>query len=153
MLSFSRKTDYALIALAHLAMRQGQTVAAREIAQTYRLPQALVMRILKTLHHAQIVASVRGMKGGYQLAADLHQVSLFELIEVLNAMDTSEAIGEGREWFREASLLAVHGKLMRVLKEVKLSDLILPGHRIDVPVELVGRRKLKNEPTATALVG
>ena len=111
------------------------------------------MRILKTLHHAQIVASVRGMKGGYQLAADLHQVSLFELIEVLNAMDTSEAIGEGREWFREASLLAVHGKLMRVLKEVKLSDLILPGHRIDVPVELVGRRKLKNEPTATALVG
>src|SRR5436853_968460 len=119
MRSFSRKTDYALIALAHLAMRQGQTVAAREIAQTYRLPQALVMRILKTLHHAQIVASVRGMKGGYQLAADLHQVSLFELIEVLNAMDTSEAIGEGREWFREASLLAVHGKLMRVLKEVK----------------------------------
>src|SRR5947207_9700038 len=117
MLSFSRKTDYALIALAHLAMRQGQTVAAREIARTYGLPQALVMRILKALHHAQIVASIRGVKGGYQLAADLHRVSLFELIEVLNAMDSTEANGDGR-LFREASLLAVHGKLMRVLKDV-----------------------------------
>ena len=110
------------------------------------------MRILKALHRAQIVASVRGGKGGYQLAGDLHRVSLFELIEVLNAMDSTEVNGDGR-LFRETSLLAVHGKLMRVLKDVKLSDLILPGHRIDVPVELVGLRKLKNEPTATALVG
>src|SRR5262249_49785364 len=132
MLNFSRKTEYALVALAHLAMRPGQTISSREIAQTYRLPQALVMRILKTLHRADIVASARGVKGGYQLAADLHRVSLFELIEVLNAMDCVDANGDGPS-LREASLLALHGKLMRVLKDVKLSDLILPGHRIDVP--------------------
>src|SRR5262245_25494766 len=64
MLSFSRKTDYALIALSHLARLQGRTVSAREIAQAYGLPQALVMNVLKAMHRAGIVSSVRGVKGG-----------------------------------------------------------------------------------------
>ena len=66
----------------------------------------------------------------------------------------SEAISENGRIFNEASqahlpteppLLAVHSKLMRFLKDVKLSDLVLPGRRIDVPVEMV-RRKLVEKP-------
>jgi DNA-binding IscR family transcriptional regulator len=64
MLSFSRKTDYALIAIAHLVANEGQTVSAREIATSHGLPQALVMKILKVLHHAGIVECARGPKGG-----------------------------------------------------------------------------------------
>src|SRR3954469_11808548 len=75
MLSFSRKTDYALIALAHLAGRAGQTASAREIAETYRLSVSLFIKILKVLQHKAIVRSVRGVKGGYQLEVDLHSFS------------------------------------------------------------------------------
>ena len=148
MLSFSRKTEYALIALAHLAGRVG-VASAREIAETYRLSVSLVMKILKRLQHKGIVKSVRGANGGYQLELDLRIVSLYDLIETLKQVDSPESARLFREENEpnlpdpESSpppLLAVHSKLMRFLKDVKLSDLVLPGRRIDVPVEMVGRR-------------
>jgi Rrf2 family protein len=158
-LSFSRKTDYALIALAHLAGRTGQVASAREIAQTYPLSLSLVMKILKVLQHRGILRSVRGVKGGYQLGVDLHAVSLFDLIESLKGMEPDAT--ESNRIFREAAeahlpteppLLAVHSKLMRFLKDVKLSDLVLPGRRIDVPVEMVGRIKANPKIGAVALL-
>src|SRR3954469_1819187 len=145
MLSFSRNTDYALIALAHLAGRAGDVASAREIAETYSLSVSLVMKILKRLQHKGIVRSVRGVKGGYQLGVDLHSVSLYDLIETLKQMDATEHGRLFREVNRaslptEPPLLAVHSKLMRFLKDVKLSDLVLPGRRIDVPVEMLRKR-------------
>src|SRR5690348_9902825 len=112
MFSFSRKADYALIALGHLAGRDGQTVSAREIAETYVLPQALIMKILKALHHAGIVSSLRGVNGGYRLALDLHQVSLYQLIDIVRQIDRTRSIGRKR-LPSEPPLLAVYSKLMR----------------------------------------
>jgi Rrf2 family transcriptional regulator, cysteine metabolism repressor len=147
MLSFSRKTDYALIALAHLAGSVG-VASAREIAQTYRLSVSLVMKILKRLQHKGIVKSVRGAAGGYQLGLDLHSISLYDLIETLKHMESPESARLFKESAEaslptEPPLLAVHSKLMRFLKDVKLSDLVLPGRRIDVPVEMVGRKRFE----------
>jgi Rrf2 family protein len=139
MLSFSRKTDYALIALAHLAGRAG-VASAREIGQTYRLPISLVMKILKRLQRHGIVKSVRGVNGGYQLGLDLHTVSLYDLIDAISHGTNSDD-GVSAVSVMEPPLLAVHSKLMRFLKDVKLSDLVVPGRRIDVPIEMVGRKK------------
>src|SRR3954464_8215696 len=90
MLSFSRNTDYALIALAHLAGSVG-VASAREIAETYQLSVSLVMKILKRLGQKAIVKSVRGANGGYQLGVDLHRVSLYDLIESLKQLDSTES--------------------------------------------------------------
>jgi len=148
MLSFSRKTDYALIALAHLVGVTG-VASAREIGETYRLSVPLVMKILKIMQHKGLLRSVRGVKGGYQLSVDLRSVSLYDLIEAIREVEPTEA-SENARLFSEAidgtlptepPLLAVHSKLMRFLKDVKLSDLVIPGRRIDVPVEMVGNGK------------
>src|SRR5882724_6620780 len=80
MLSLSKKTDYALIALAYLAERPGRTASAREIAEARNLPSALLMNILKELHHHGIVQSIRGVKGGYQIAVDLKAKSLHDVV-------------------------------------------------------------------------
>jgi len=150
MLSFSRKTDYALIALAHLAGRAGVTSSAREIAVTYDLPVSLLMKILKALHHYGIVSSTRGVKGGYVLDYDLTQLSLYDLIVVLTYMDRGDADKESDRLLREtakgtlpteAPLLAVHMKMMRFLKDVKVADLVYPGQRIDVPLEMVSKKE------------
>jgi Rrf2 family protein len=83
MLTITRKTDYALIALAHMAARAGRVSSAREIAAAYGLPAALLMNILKSLHHHGLLQSTRGVKGGYQIKADLGAVSICDLIEIM----------------------------------------------------------------------
>jgi len=84
MLSLSRKTDYALVALAHLAQAAGgEPISARALAEAYALPQALLANLLKQLHQAGLIHSSRGTRGGYQLALEPAQISLGQVIEVI----------------------------------------------------------------------
>lgn len=83
MLSLTKKTDYALIALGYLAERRDRTVSAREISEFYSMPSALVMNILKMLHHAGYLTSQRGTKGGYRLMTDLETMTLYDLVDIL----------------------------------------------------------------------
>jgi len=80
-------TEYSLIISLHLA-RRGRTgagpVAARELADTERLPADYVEQILLRLRRAGLVESVRGAKGGYYLAKDPAAIS------VRNIMTASE---------------------------------------------------------------
>jgi len=156
MLSLSKKTDYALIALAFLAEHPGRTASARQIADERALPAPLLMNILKDLHHGGIVRSSRGTKGGYQLAVDPASVSLHEMIIALEGPvrliecapddcrhETDEEAQECRVSGRcavQAPLQALHHRLVRFLQDVTLADVILPGRRIDVPLERIGLR-------------
>lgn len=80
MLSFTRKTDYALISLVHIAREKGQCCSAREIASHYGMPMPLLMNILKVLNQHGITRSVRGPRGGYQLAKSPEDITLYEII-------------------------------------------------------------------------
>jgi Rrf2 family protein len=154
MLSLNRKTDYALVALAYMADRPGQWSSAREIAQTSDVPVALLMNVLKMLHQSHILRSTRGTRGGYQIAANLERLSLFDLTRVVARDERSPELngGEpeccGRYKIDTTGLHgpvhAFHHKLRQFLKVVKLSDLVLPGRRIDVPVELVSTNSKTN---------
>src|SRR4051812_26777084 len=68
-----------------MAERPGRVCSAREIAESYRLPLALLMKILKMLHHGGIVDSSRGVKGGYLIKADLAALSLFDLNRLIES--------------------------------------------------------------------
>ena len=136
MLCLSRKVDYALISLAYLAERSDRVSSAREIAQVCQLPMALLMNILKTLHQRGMLRSVRGAAGGYEIASDLNALSLFDLCAMLDKHE------------QPARKLALHGpaqalqyRLGRFMREVSVADLVLPGHRIDVPLERVGTKR------------
>ena len=155
MLCMSKKTEYALIALAHLAGQAG-VASAREIATAHGLPAALVINILKNLQSHGVLRSTRGVKGGYQIDRDLTALSLHELIAIVDCsgdgpegdcgcLEHSEDVTRNLERNRVASphgpVQALQFKLVRFLKEVRVADLVLPGRRIDVPIE---RLKLKD---------
>src|SRR5262245_39310988 len=80
MLALTKKTDYALIALNHLAGHRNQVANARAIAERYQIPAALLMNIMKVLAHHGFVRSVRGSKGGYALALEPEAITLHQLI-------------------------------------------------------------------------
>lgn len=94
--SLTRKTDYALVALARLAealpetgagtgaKAGGRPLSARQIAEQFNLPLPLLMNVLKDLHKAQIVCSRRGPSGGYMLCChDPSQITMLEIIEAM----------------------------------------------------------------------
>lgn len=139
MLSLTKKTEYALIALGYLSERTNQTVSAREIAEAFNMPAALVMNILKTLHHGGLLSSTRGTKGGYRLVADLANLSMHELIEILEGpVRLAECVIVEHEEERcgrpdckvgkgcpiQAPIQALHTRMVGFLREVKLSDVL-----------------------------
>jgi Rrf2 family protein len=76
-------TEYSLIISLHLAKRGangGGPVAAREIAETERLPGDYVEQILLRLRRAGLVESVRGAKGGYFLAKSPQEISMRDIM-------------------------------------------------------------------------
>lgn len=84
MLSFTRKTDYALISLTHMVGRGDNPCSAREIATTYKMPMPLLMNILKVLTQKGLAQSIRGPRGGYQLAKPPEEINLHEIIAAVD---------------------------------------------------------------------
>jgi Rrf2 family protein len=81
-LRLSRKTDYALVALGHLAQKEasaGHAVSAREVADAYAMPRALVIKLLKQMNRGGLVDATRGVNGGYFLARPADQISVADV--------------------------------------------------------------------------
>ncbi|MFP4144759.1 MAG: RrF2 family transcriptional regulator [Phycisphaeraceae bacterium] len=91
MFGLSRKSDYAIVALARLA-RGGwppRRLSAREIAEADDLPLALLSGLLQQLQHAELVSARRGVGGGYCLAVPPDEI---RLAEVIRAVEGSEPV-------------------------------------------------------------
>ena len=83
MLKLTKKADYGLIALKHLA-DFGGIASAKEIAETYHIPLPLLAKILQKLNKSGFVRSEQGNAGGYRLARDAKQISTLEVIRAID---------------------------------------------------------------------
>ena len=87
MFSFTRKTDYALVALSRLARSSSdgsEAVSARQIADEYGTPLSLLMNVLKDLQQAGIIGSTRGSRGGYFLQRPADRITFACIIEAID---------------------------------------------------------------------
>ena len=80
---FTRKTDYALVALAGLARRNHGSSSARDLADELKLPLPVLRNILKLLTSHGLLVSSRGPSGGYRLARPARKITLVQVIEVI----------------------------------------------------------------------
>jgi len=122
------------MSLAYLVEHEGRISSARAIAQSHDLPLPLLMNILKAMHHRGILCSERGTKGGYQICVNLDNISLYDLIDAVDDAEISPLV---RQLSDRPPLRALQYKMMEFIKQVRLSDLVIRGRRIEVPVELV----------------
>lgn len=142
MLQLTKKTEYGLIALIHLADRDGQVVSAREIAAHYPVPKRLLAEVLKELCQHEIVHSTRGATGGYALARPAYAITLGEVVRVLEGMPTlasCEALGMFRTEAGacdvepvcpiKSPIQRVRGAIWAVLQKTTLQDMSRAGAR------------------------
>lgn len=83
-LQVSRKIDYGLRAMIHLAgLPAGKIVTLQDLSTTLHVPRDFLAKILKVLSDSGLIRSARGAHGGYQLARPAREVSFLEVIEAV----------------------------------------------------------------------
>ena len=86
-MNISAKTEYACIAVLELAARhaEGEPVRIRDIADTHGIPSRFLVQILLQLKSAGLVDSLRGASGGYRLAKEPDEITLHEVMSVVDS--------------------------------------------------------------------
>jgi Rrf2 family protein len=130
MLKLTKKADYGLIALRHLASIPGATASAKDMAEAYHLPVPLLAKVLQQLTRAGILRSVAGTNGGYKLARDANRISALEVVRaidgpvILTHCFTEHGTCEQSETctVREP-LRRVHEAILELLNKFTITDL------------------------------
>jgi len=134
MLRLSKKADYALIGMKHLALRGDRdsagSASAREIAELYDIPIELMAKVLQRLVRRGLLASHQGTRGGYQLARTPAQISVADVIQAIDGPVTVTACSteEGQcEQFAKCNvrdpLWRVRERILAALGECTLAEL------------------------------
>jgi Rrf2 family protein len=94
MISVTTKSPYALSALVELHRQGGAgPVPIAELARRREIPVQFLEHLFATLRRAGILRSQRGVKGGYSFARPSDEVTVLELVELLDGPLGSEATG------------------------------------------------------------
>lgn len=131
MLKLSKKADYGLIALKHLALKGGQeTSSAKEIADAYGMPTEALAKILQRLSRNGLVRSSHGTRGGYLLARDPRSINALEVIRAIDGptvfvscLTQRGTCGQSRRCIVREPLRRVEESILSVLRTVTVWDL------------------------------
>ncbi len=129
MLRISRLTDYATVILASLG--GGSLASAAEIAERTHIGLPTVSKLLKELQHAGLVNSVRGARGGYQLARPATAISAADIIDAVEGpVSLTECSSGSGQCGIETTCTVGHGwqgvseSIRRALIAISLTDLV-----------------------------
>ncbi|HLF12975.1 MAG TPA: SUF system Fe-S cluster assembly regulator [Gammaproteobacteria bacterium] len=126
----SKLTDYGTMVLAQLAANDDGWSTAGQVADATHLGQPTVSKLLKSLVHAGLVVSARGVQGGYALARPAESISAAQIIDALegpvaitecssahSVCDLTSYCRVGMAWQR------INHSIRTALQQVSLADL------------------------------
>lgn len=157
MIRLSKKGDYAVFLMGHLVQRGAcpssdgpaaedvPVVSAQEIAEQTGMPKSIAANLLKELTRAGLLASVRGIHGGYRLALPPERISVGAILEVVEGplllVDCAQDLGSAPIEATEPDHLCrlssfcpsrsymriLHERIARLMHEMKLPELLSAG--------------------------
>jgi len=89
MLRLTKKTEYALLALQHIALSNGTLVSAKEISDSHGISFELLAKVLGLLSKSKIIRSVQGVQGGYILQEKPESITLDKVIRSIEGNSTN----------------------------------------------------------------
>lgn len=115
MLRLSKKADYALLAMRHLAANVDRgAVSARELAEAYDIPAELLAKVLQRLVRARLLASHQGIRGGYGLGRAAASISVADVIVAVDGPLTVTACSDTDHSCDQYSKCNIRDPLRRV---------------------------------------
>lgn len=126
----SAKADYAIRAAVELAAGGDGPIKGERIAQAQDIPPHFLENILADLRNAGLVATRRGVEGGYWLARPAEEISLADVIRAVEGplanvrgVRSEQVVYAGSAERLRDVWIAVRASLRNVLERVTLADL------------------------------
>ena len=134
MLKLTKKADYGLIAMRHLAQHaELGSCSAKDLAEQYGMPQEALAKILQRLSKAGLVLAQYGTNGGYTLARSPRKISAFEVIQAIDGplfmtscSTTEHACNQSRRCTVREPLRKVSRSIEDVLSRLTLWEMTEP---------------------------
>ena len=131
MLKLTKRSDYGLIALRHLAVAgPAGVVTAKEISDTYKIPQPLLAKVLQTLTRSGILSAEQGARGGYRLAKPANKITTLDVVRtidgpvILTSCSTHNGSCDQTDVCTvKAPLSVVHEEILKLLDGITVADL------------------------------
>ena len=134
MVRLSKKVEYGLIAIGHIAARSGgDVVTAKEIAAEYKIPYELLAKVLQRLTKAGLILSHQGVHGGYTLAKHPEEVPISVIIHAIEGTtpvivqcmaDGPESCGVFTTCTIKSPLTKVQENIERAFSSMTLSEIV-----------------------------
>jgi Rrf2 family protein len=144
MLKLSKRADYGLIALRHLALHYGEgACSAADIAEAYEIPAHLMAKVLQRLARKRLVTARHGATGGYTLARPPGEITALEAISAIDgplqitscSTHHGECVQSAMCTIREP-LRRVNETILNVLNGLTISQMTTEGRVPSAMVEL-----------------
>jgi Rrf2 family protein len=149
MLRLSKKADYALIAMTHLAHKAeggGVSTSARDIAERYDIPLELMAKVLQRLVRTGLLDSTQGTRGGYTLSRVSTAISVADVIQAIDGPFTVTACSTDNQDCEQYSKCSIRDPLWQIrerivaaLGTVTLSEMAAEADGATAPVAVVRR--------------
>ena len=119
MLRLSKKADYALMAMKHLARKSTtSSTSAREIAEQYDIPIELMAKVLQRLVRIGLLASTQGTRGGYTLVRPAGTISIVDVIEAIDGPLTMTACSTEKNDCEQFSKCSIRDPLWQIRERI-----------------------------------
>jgi len=82
MVKLNKSTRYALYCVVELSAKPDTIMSGGQIAEKYRISEHHVAKVLQQLVRARLVRSIRGIKGGFQIARDPKEITMLDVINI-----------------------------------------------------------------------
>ena len=117
-MKLTTRSEYSLLALLHLARRQGDGyVKIEEICERYKIPKKYLELLFMSLRRNRLIRTRRGTQGGYQLAQPADQITIASVIRLMDgALAPTESVSK---YFFADTPVQQEEKLLTVFQEIR----------------------------------
>ena len=126
----TKTTEYAVRVLAYMSKEKNQLLSAKYLHEQLNIPYKYLTRLMTDLAKSGYLMSVKGRDGGFRIIKDLKEISLANIVQSVEGMDSFNACILGFHECSNENPCAMHfvweenkKKLLQTLESTSLSDL------------------------------
>jgi Rrf2 family protein len=122
MVRLSKRVEYGLIAIRHIATRsEGNLATAKEIAEAYGIPYELLAKVLQRLSKSGLISAVHGVRGGYALGRRAEDIRVSMIISAIEGgtPGIAQCITDGPESCGVYSVCTIRSPLSKVQANIE----------------------------------